>query len=150
TVTASNSSGSTTAPVQLTVSAVVVPPANLAYPVTTITATVGQAITTDTPTVNGTVTAYSVSPALPAGLSLSTTTGAITGTPTAVSPQATYTVTASNQGGSKTATLTIAVVQAPPTLLDVGHASGISQIRVSASNVLSEDVNNHWVLWNYA
>ena len=50
----------------------------------------------------------------------------------------TYTVTASNQGGSKTATLTIAVVQAPPTLLDVGHASGISQIRVSDLILVNE------------
>ena len=79
-ITASNSSGTTTATVQITVSAAVVAPASLVYPQTSISATVGQAITTDTPTVTGTVTAYSVSPTLPAGLAISTTTGAISGT----------------------------------------------------------------------
>lgn len=41
----------------------------------------GIAITSLTPTVTGTVTSYSVSPSLPAGLSLNTSTGVITGTP---------------------------------------------------------------------
>ena len=54
-------------------------PSNLVYPQTTITASVGQAITPDTPTVAGTVSSYSVSPALPAGLSLNTSTGTISG-----------------------------------------------------------------------
>src|ERR1700686_1035281 len=44
---------------------------------------VGVAISPLTPTVMGTVTAYAVSPALPGGLSLSASIGAITGTPTA-------------------------------------------------------------------
>ena len=44
---------------------------------------------------------------LPAGLSLDTSTGEISGTPTAVTSSATYTITASNTGGSDTATVTI-------------------------------------------
>ena len=42
-------------------------------------------MTTVTPTANGgTIVSFSVSPSLPAGLSLDTSTGAISGTPTAV------------------------------------------------------------------
>jgi hypothetical protein len=155
TITATNSAGSATATVNVLVNAAVPPPSALAYAQTTINAFVGQAIPADIPVVTGTVTSFSVSPALPAGLSISATTGAITGTGTAASPQATYTVTASNSGGGTTATLTIAVVQSPSTLFDVGHAGPIQQIHVSATNVLSQDnnnntTNNHWVLWNYA
>ena len=53
---------------------------------------------------------YAVSPALPAGLTLDTATGVISGTPTAVTSTATYTVTATNTGGFTTASLSIAVV----------------------------------------
>jgi hypothetical protein len=150
TVTATNSAGSATATVNILVNAAVAPPSALAYPQTTINALVGQPILPDIPTVTGTVTSFSISPALPAGLSFSTSNGAITGTGTAASPQATYTVTARNQGGSATATLKIAAVQPAATLLDLGHANGISQIRVSQTNVLSQDASAHWVLWNYA
>lgn len=84
------------------------PPSGLTYPGGS-TFLVGQAITPLTPTVTGSVTTYSISPALPSGLSINAATGVISGTPGASSATATYTVTASNAGGSTTATLTIAV-----------------------------------------
>ena len=65
-------------------------------------------------TSGGPVTSWSVSPSLPAGLSLDTSTGEISGTPTAVTSSATYTVTASNTGGSDTATVTIEVNDVAP------------------------------------
>jgi hypothetical protein len=49
-----------------------------------------------------------VTPALPAGLSLDTTTGRISGTPTAPS-RSTHTITATNAGGNTTFALTLAV-----------------------------------------
>jgi len=67
------------------------------------------------PTVSGTVTGYSVSPKLPAGLTLDPTTGAISGTPLAASPATTYTFTASNEAGAATTALNL-VVLVPPTL----------------------------------
>ena len=74
----------------------------------------GTPITANSPTsTGGPVASYSVSPALPAGLTLSATTGIISGTPTAVAATANYTVTASNSAGSTTATLTITVNAAP-------------------------------------
>ncbi len=51
---------------------------------------------------------------MPAGLSLSTTTGAITGTPTTVKAQATYTVTATNVTGSGTFGIVITVNPTAP------------------------------------
>jgi DNA-binding beta-propeller fold protein YncE len=108
TVTASNSAGSTTASLSITVN--VAAPAGLAYTTGTAVYTVGTTITPNSPTsTGGAVTAYSVSPDLPAGLSLDDDTGIITGTPTAVTAKASYTVTASNSAGSTTATLTITV-----------------------------------------
>jgi hypothetical protein len=124
-------------------------PSNLVYPQTTITASVGQPITPDTPTVTGTVTSYAVSPALPAGLSLNTSTGTISGTPTTVAAQASYTVTAANSGGSTTSSVTIAVFQAQSILLELGHASAIQALRFEGNRVLSEDDSEHWALWDY-
>ena len=67
------------------------------------------------PTVTGPVTGYSVSPALPAGLTLDPTSGVISGTPLAAS-SGTYVVTASNEAGAATAALTLLVL-VPPTAL---------------------------------
>lgn len=88
-------------------------PSGLSYP-TMQALTVGQQMSSATPTVSGTVGSYSISPALPAGLSLDANTGIISGTPTATAVSATYTVTASNSGGSTTAGVTFAVNDAPP------------------------------------
>lgn len=60
--------------------------------------------------VTGTVTSYTISPALPAGLSMSAATGAISGTPTTADATASYLVTASNSGGSTTASITMTVI----------------------------------------
>ena len=61
----------------------------------------------------GTATSYSVSPALPVGLSLSSSTGIISGTPTVAVAAAGYVVTASNTSGSTTVTLNLTVNAAP-------------------------------------
>ncbi|MCE5419163.1 MAG: putative Ig domain-containing protein, partial [Acidithiobacillus sp.] len=112
-VTASNAGGSTTANLSITVN-LPAAPSGLSYSTSPASYTVGVAITPNTPTSSGgAATSYSVSPALPAGLSLNPTTGVISGTPTAVTATATYVVTASNAGGSTTANLSITVNPAP-------------------------------------
>lgn len=58
----------------------------------------GTAISPNKPTVTGTVTGYSISPSLPAGLSLNPTDGSISGTPAAASPNANYTISALSDG----------------------------------------------------
>src|ERR1700677_3290596 len=76
---------------------VTTPPSDLQYPATP-TFVVDTAITALTPTVVGQVTSYGVSPALPAGLTLNTTSGVISGTPTSVAAKASYTGEATNPG----------------------------------------------------
>jgi len=93
----------------------VVSPSGLSYTPSSASGTVDTALTSLNPTVTGTVTSYAVSPTLPAGLSISTSTGVISGTPTAVSASAIYTVTAANGTGSTTATVTIEVSPAGST-----------------------------------
>jgi len=54
------------------------------------------------------LTGYTISPALPAGLSFNVTTGVISGTPTASSAATTYTITGYNAVGSSSFTISIA------------------------------------------
>ena len=90
-------------------------PTDLTYATPTAVYTVGLAIPANPPAHRGAaVTAYSFSPALPAGLDLDAATGILTGIPTAATALGSYTVTASSPGGSTTATLTLTVnVPAP-------------------------------------
>ncbi len=101
-------------------------PSNLAY--ANVQATVGQAISV-TPTVTGTVTTYSITPDLPAPLTLDGASGVLAGTPAAEQAPTTYTVTAANNTGSTTATFTLsAAVAGAPVISRFGPA----QTRVAA------------------
>jgi hypothetical protein len=111
TVTASNASGSTSFVLSITVNEAA--PGGLSYSTPNVF-TKGMAISPLTPTVSGIVTSYSVSPALPVGLSINATTGVIGGTPTAVSNQSDYTIIASNAGGNISFTISIAVKDIAP------------------------------------
>ena len=107
TITATNTGGTDTASVTIVVNDVV---PTITYSSTSLTLTRNTPMTTLTPTTSGgTITSWSVSPSLPAGLSLDSSTGAISGTPSAVTSSANYTITATNTGGSDTATITIVV-----------------------------------------
>lgn len=87
-----------------------VAPASVAYDTPQPLYVRSEAITTNSAQVTGgPARAFSVAPALPAGLSLDAATGAITGTPAAIQSQATYTVTASNAAGSASTQLRITV-----------------------------------------
>lgn len=147
TVTATNSAGSATATVAITV--LVAPPSNLVYPQANISATVGAAIQADIPTVIGAVSGYAISPALPAGLSIDSSTGTISGTPVGPNPQTTYTITAMNAAGSTTGMISIAIASNGKQLLDLGHVVDIYTIRISGDRVLTEDASGHWNLWDY-
>ena len=73
--------------------------------------TVGTAIGNLTPNASGggAVVSYTISPALPSGLSIDPVTGIISGTPTAITASGTYTVTAVNIGGSGNFAINITV-----------------------------------------
>ena len=138
TLTATNAGGSSTRAVTVTVGSG--PPAGLAYSANPATYTVGQAITPNVPSsTGGSITSYAVSPSLPAGLSLDTATGVISGTPTAAAATAAYVVTGSNASGSTTASLTVTVIlPGLPTI--VSFAAAPTAIAAGESSVLSWDV----------
>ena len=96
----------------------------------------------------GAVVNWSINPALPTGLEFNTTNGSISGTPTAAVASGQYVVTAQNSGGVAHVTLTVEVDTAP--LLHLGHQAGVTYIRRTATNILSEDRLGFWILWNYA
>ncbi len=111
-VTAYGSDSSATASLSITVNDQ--KPTALSYATNTANYIVNSPITNNFPTnTGGTVISYSVNPALPSGLSFSTTTGIISGTPSAITGSASYVVTATNTGGNATTTLTITVNNAP-------------------------------------
>jgi uncharacterized repeat protein (TIGR01451 family) len=136
TITATNQYGSGT--VTVTIGTTLVAPTAFSFPYTpgaTTTYTIGTPVSVS-PAITGVVTNCTVSPTLPAGLIINTTTCAITGTPTAVSGVLTYTITASNGSGNTTTTIKVKVDDVPPsnlaypfgssTILAVGTAVSIS------------------------
>lgn len=87
------------------------PPSSLQY-TTPNTYIVNTAIATLSPIVSGgAVASYTISPALPAGLSISPVTGQISGIPLAAAGLTTYTVTAANDSGSTTFDIQITVAE---------------------------------------
>jgi len=110
TITASNAFGSTTATLTITVDNLA---GTLTYVPSTVVYTVGQAITPLTLS-NGVTGSYTVSPALPAGLSVDGSSGTISGTPSAVTSTETYTVTALGANGNAVAKVSITVDAVAP------------------------------------
>eukprot|EP00947_MAST-08B_sp_MAST-8B-sp1_P003138 g3138.t1 len=104
-----------------------VPPSLTGYSSAPAQYRVGTAITASTPTAGGggAAESFSVTPALPGGLSFATSTGVISGTPAAVRASTSYTVTATNGGGSSTTTLTFAVIDRAPVLTGYATASAV-------------------------
>ena len=87
-----------------------------------------------TPSANGgDVETWSITPGLPSGLNFDTSTGEISGTPTTVSSQTTYTVTATNTGGSATTTISILINDAAP-IIDYSPNSYILTIGTQMAN----------------
>jgi 2',3'-cyclic-nucleotide 2'-phosphodiesterase (5'-nucleotidase family) len=83
-------------------------PGALTYAANPAVYTKGLSIAANVPSwPGGSPSSFSVTPALPAGLSLNPATGAITGKPTAVSATTSYTVTV--QGGGDTASVSLSI-----------------------------------------
>jgi hypothetical protein len=111
-VTASNSVGATSFEMVITVNDIA--PSSLSYN------NVQQVFFKNDPIVNliptisgGAVSSYSISPALPTGLSINVATGVISGTPTVAAAMTTYTVTATNASGSSSFGVVITVNNQP-------------------------------------
>ena len=115
-VTATNTAGSDTKTVTVSVAAQPVP--IISYTPSTISAVVGTAITSLTPVNTGeAASTWSISSSLPSGLSFNTSTGVISGTATTTAASATYTITATTSGGATgTTTVTVSASSAAATV----------------------------------
>ena len=71
----------------------------------------------------GAIASFAIS-ATPAGMSFSTSTGALSGTPNTVASATTYTITATNASGSATQTFTLTVTAVVYTVGDTGPGGG--------------------------
>lgn len=91
-------------------------PVDLAYLTNPAVYPMGTPVDNTASAAGGAVDEYSISPDLPAGLVFDSATGSITGTPTAITPEATYTVTASNSAGSDAVELVLKVTDALPSI----------------------------------
>jgi len=101
TITGSNAAGSVTTTLHIAVLPVPTAPSALTYSSPVALYVTTEPIAANTPAVTGgTPTSFSVTPALPTGLSLNTTTGVIAGTAAAIQSEVLYTITASNDIGS--------------------------------------------------
>jgi len=107
-IIASNASGNTAAIVSITVN--IPPPSALTYTGNPFSFMDNITITPQIPTVTGTVVSCTVSPALPSGLTLNSTTCRISGTPTIAQVATNYTITAGNISGNTTAIISITVM----------------------------------------
>src|SRR5438067_3036255 len=124
TISATNSSGSGSATLTLTIK----PPPPVITSANTASGTVGVAFSYQITATNN-PTSFNAT-GLPAGLTVNTTTGLISGTPTTAG---TYTVTisATNSGGTGSATLTLTINPAAPVITSPLTATG--QVGVSFS-----------------
>ena len=119
TITGTNSGGSTSTTISIRITDTA--PTSLEYS-TPIVLFKGVLITPLTPSNSGgAIVSYAISPSLPAGLTLNTTTGAITGRPTVPSANTDYAITGTNTGGTVSKTISILVNDNEPT--DLSYTS---------------------------
>lgn len=115
TVTATNSAGSDTFVVSISVTGVLAAP-SITFATATLNLTVNSAMSALTPTnTGGAASSWSVAPSLPAGLTIDASTGVISGTPTSTLATSNFVVTATNASGNGTFTISITVVSVSST-----------------------------------
>ena len=118
TVSASNDGGTGT--IAITIAVQLRAPVVTSYTVSAATYKTNVAIDNNAPTIDLTTgdapTEYTIAPALPTGLVLHSTTGVVSGTPTQIISVTTFTVTATNAGGTGTRSITIAVEPRSPVI----------------------------------
>jgi uncharacterized repeat protein (TIGR02543 family) len=108
------------------------PPPAFSYETPTASTVYGSALPTRSPKLTGgDINSFAISPSLPNGINLNTTTGVISGTPTSSSPTTTYVVTGTqnSSGLQTTASISITVTK-PPTTITAQLANSSVQVGV--------------------
>ncbi|MDP6520011.1 MAG: Ig domain-containing protein, partial [Planctomycetota bacterium] len=126
TVFAHNLAGYTTTVLAITV--IQGPPTDLAYMDESPLYYLSEQIPDNTPTWQGTVDVFAITPPLPAGLHLDGISGVISGTPSALHPTSLHQVTAFGPTGHDSVVMDITVVHAPPTGLSYTDESPYYQV----------------------
>lgn len=122
TITGTNSSGtSNPATMSVTVNPPAANPPDISWDIgasSVYSLEVGESLTTPAPTNSNTVDSalFSISPALPTGLSINTSTGVVSGSPDEPIAATLFTITATNGAGSSTVSLTITVTLTAPNI----------------------------------
>lgn len=142
TITASNGSGTNAAIVNLSVLSVL--PPNISYSTPNVYL-INKPITAFSPVNSGglvtsTTGTYSISPALPAGLSFNTSTGTISGTPTVLSALTKYTVTVTNNGGQNQATFNFRISAVLPPVF--AYSGNSFSYKINEAIIALAPVNN--------
>jgi gliding motility-associated-like protein len=86
-------------------------PPNISLPQSNYTGTPNSNLTAITPQNTGGIATFTISPALPNGLSINTVTGEITGRPTGTIATTSFTITATNAAGTSTASFNLIIDQ---------------------------------------
>jgi hypothetical protein len=134
TIKASNAAGFSSATYTLEVVAV-----QIAAPVITLSSafedvTIGSPIAGYTITKSGgAITSHSITPDVPSGVTFDSTTGLISGTPLQTQVSTTYTVTATNGGGSANATYTLIVHAVPVGAPSILITPAVESITIGSS-----------------
>jgi len=136
-IVASNAGGTTSVVLSYGVTTTPVAPSGLTYP-SPVSYPSSDASTILTPSVIGSAPfTYTVTPSLPAGLSLNAVTGKITGAPTVLVSSTLYQVTATNSAGSTTGMLRLTcTVVAPQTILYASRFPAYT-VGVAVSNTVT-------------
>ena len=136
TITGANAGGSAMTTVDIEVVALAAPSA-LSYSDNPASYTKDVPIAQNLPTVTATVTSWTITAGLPAGLSFDTAIGGISGTPTAAAANATFTVTALNPAGQVTEDLDIEVLDVMGTVQSLIRRGQIVHIGTDAQKASS-------------
>src|SRR5438874_2193739 len=145
TISATNAGGTGTATLTLTIK----PPAPVIQPPFTATGQVGVAFSYQITATNS-PTSFNVTGLLPAGLSVNTSTGLISGTPTTAGTYS-VTISATNAGGTGSATLTLTINNPVPTITSISPTSttaGSAEFTLTVNG--TKFVSTSTVNWNGA
>ena len=145
TITATNSGGSTTC--IFTLKVIDVAPANLIYAPNPVVSSLGSNVSVYPNNSGGAITNYKINPSLPTGITLDTISGSITGIPTSLLPITNFTIIATNSGGSTPCTLTMTIIDNPPTNLSYPQNPLIVKMD---STVSDTPTNNGGVIIHYS